>query len=116
MTSATTRTACPNGVGANGENYWDGIAVAAHEQVTAQRLWPDVIEVFDDKEGYSTGTAQTVKEFTGTYEYKWKLGLLSRMEYRHDWSDTPFFHTESGMTNAQSTASAAIIWVFTPKR
>lgn len=105
-----------NGVGASGENYWDGIAVAAHEQVTASTALSGRLEVFDDQEGYSTGAAQTLKEFTGTYEYKWKLGLLGRMEYRRDWSDTPFFHTESGMTNAQSTASAAIIWVFTPKR
>ena len=105
-----------NGAGVNGENYWDGVAVAAHEQMTGSMALAGRIEVFDDKEGYSTGTAQTVKEFTGTYEYKWKLGLLSRLEFRHDWSDTPFFHTESGMTNAQTTASAAIIWVFTPKR
>ncbi|MFZ0393457.1 MAG: porin [Terracidiphilus sp.] len=105
-----------NGAGVNGENYWDGVAVAAHEQMTSTMALAGRIEVFDDKEGYATGTAQTVKEFTGTYEYKWKLGLLSRLEFRHDWSDTPFFHTESGMTDAQTTASAAIIWVFTPKR
>jgi hypothetical protein len=105
-----------NGAGATGENYWDGVAIAAHEQLTSATALAGRIEVFDDQQGYATGAAQTVKEFTGTYEYKWKLGLVSRMEFRHDWSDTPFFHTESGTTNAQTTASAAIIWVFTPKR
>ena len=42
--------------------------------------------------GYSTGVAQEVKEFTGTYEYKWVEGMLMRVEYRCDWSDQNFFH------------------------
>jgi len=101
--------------GVNGENYWGGVAFAGHEQLTAATALTGRIEVFNDRQGYATGVAQTVKEFTGTYEYKWKLGLLSRAEFRHDWSDTPFFHTESHLANGQTTASAAIIWVFTPK-
>lgn len=105
-----------HGVGNDQQNYWDGVAFAAHEQLTGTMALAGRIEVFDDQQGYSTGTAQTVKEFTGTYEYKWKLGLLSRAEFRHDWSDAAPFHTGSGMTDAQTTASAAIIWVFTPKR
>lgn len=104
-----------NGQGVSGENYWDGIAVAAHEQITATTAIAGRLEVFDDQDGFATGAAQTVKEFTGTYEYKWKLGLISRAEFRHDWSDIPFFHTESGLSDGQTTASVGIIWVFTPK-
>jgi len=35
---------------------------------------------------FSTGTTQALKEFTATYEYKWLEGLLTRAEYRRDWS------------------------------
>jgi hypothetical protein len=73
-------------------------------------------ESLKDGEGFSTGTAQTLQEFTGTYEYKWKYGFLSRLEYRHDWSDQPSFHKENGMTDSQSTLSAGVILVITPKR
>lgn len=104
------------GTGINSQNYWDGVAVAAHEQLTGKTAIAGRLEYFDDQQGFSTGTPQTVKEFTGTYEYKWKLGVLSRLEYRRDWSDAPSFHTESGMTNAQSTLSAGVIVVIAPKR
>ena len=49
-------------------------------------------EYFTDPQGYETGTSQHLYEFTGTYEYKWAAGLLSRFEYRHDWSNMNFFH------------------------
>ena len=75
------------------------------------------IEFFKDAQGYSTGLAQNVKEFTGTYEYKLKFGLLTRVEYRHDWSDKPSFHKGSdGMTDNQNTVSAGMILIIAPKR
>jgi hypothetical protein len=104
------------GQGNSERNKWDGVAFAAHEQFTGKTALAGRIEVFDDQQGYSTGTAQTLKEFTGTYEYKMKYGLLSRLEYRHDWSDQPAFHKENGMTDSQSTVSAGLILVITPKR
>ncbi len=106
-----------HGVGNSNSNYWDGIAVAAHEQVTGATAFAGRIEFFDDQQGYMTGAAQTVKEFTGTYEYKWKVGLLSRLEYRRDWSDVNYFHDGSnGLTNAQSTMTAGLIVILAPKR
>ncbi|HWE86346.1 MAG TPA: porin [Terracidiphilus sp.] len=105
-----------HGVGASGENYWDGIAVAAHEQVTGATAFAGRLEVFDDQQGYSTGLPQTVKEFTGTYERKLKYGLISRAEFRRDWSDAKPFHTESHMVNSQTTATVGVILVLTPKR
>ncbi len=67
--------------------------------------------------GYSTGTAQKLQEFTGTYEYKWAEGLLTRAEYRRDWSDQPFFHKgDTNMVDAQSTVSVGFIAFFGPKR
>jgi hypothetical protein len=105
-----------HGVGMTGENYWDGMAIAAHEQVTANTAFAGRLEFFDDQQGYSTGVPQTVKEFTGTYERKLKLGLISRAEYRRDWSSAPYFHSESHMVDSQSTASVGVILVLAPKR
>jgi hypothetical protein len=73
-------------------DHLSGIAFAAHGSVSPNGSLTGRYEYFHDNEGYSTGTAQKLQEFTGTYEYKWAAGLLSRVEYRRDWSDQPFFH------------------------
>jgi hypothetical protein len=58
-----------------------------------------------------------MKEFTGTYEYKWAFGLLSRLEYRHDWSDEAVYHKGNlEMVKGQSTLTAALIAFFGPRR
>lgn len=104
------------GQGNDTNNIWNGVAFAAHEQLTAGNAVAGRIEVFDDHNGYQTGTAQTLKEFTGTYEYHLKYGLVSRLEYRHDWSDQSTFHKGNGMTDGQSTLTAGLIMILAPKR
>lgn len=103
------------GMGDNVNSHWQGVAVAAHEQITSKIAGALRAEIFNDAQGYSTGTPQTLKEFTGTYEYKWKHGLISRAEYRHDWSDTPSFHkSATQMVDQQSTLSIGMILVLQP--
>lgn len=98
-------------------NHWQGVAFALHSPVTATSALTGRYEYFKDPNGYSTGTAQTLQEFTGTYEYKWAEGLLTRVEYRRDWSDQPFFHKgDSNFVDAQSTVTMAFIAFFGPKR
>jgi Putative beta-barrel porin-2, OmpL-like. bbp2 len=97
--------------------HWQGIAFAARYQVTAKNALAGRYEYFDDNQGYETTVAQDVNEFTGTYEYKWLEGLLTRVEYRRDWSDVDFFHKgNTGLVKAQSTATVAFIAFFGPKR
>jgi hypothetical protein len=97
--------------------HWQGIAVAAREQVTPKAAVVGRFEYFDDNQGFSTGSAQELKEFTGTYEYKWLEGLLTRVEYRRDWSNVDFFHKgNTDMVDAQSTLTVAFIAFFGPKR
>jgi Putative beta-barrel porin-2, OmpL-like. bbp2 len=97
---------------------WYGIALAAHLGVTGKSSFTPRYEWFKDRDGFSTGTAQTLQEFTLTYEYKWVEGLLSRLEYRHDWSNADFFNR--GMTPAasknQDTLTIAFVGYFGPKR
>lgn len=98
-------------------DHWQGIAVAAHEQITGTSALAGRFEFFHDNNGYSTGIAQELKEFTGTYEYKWAEGLLARVEVRRDWSDEASFHKgNSSFVNAQTTATAGFIAFFGPKR
>lgn len=103
--------------GTNADTYrWQGIAFAARQQLTSTMAAAARIEYFADSDGYSTGVAQHVKEFTGTYEYKVPLGLLGRLEYRHDWSDQPFFHKgNTGMVDSQDTVTVGLVAIFAPK-
>lgn len=104
-------------MGDNVTNKWQGAAVAAHQQITSKFAGAGRIEVFDDHNGYSTGTPQIVKEFTGTGEYHWPLGLVARAEFRHDWSDTPYFHKGTdGLVDSQSTFTVGLIAILAPKR
>jgi hypothetical protein len=105
------------GLGDKNLNHWQGAAVAVHEQLTGTSALAGRFEFFHDMNGYQTGVAQEVKEFTGTYEYKWAEGLLTRVEYRRDWSDAPFFHKgNTNMVDAQSTATVGLVAFFGPKR
>jgi hypothetical protein len=103
--------------GTNGDtSKWGGIAFAARQQLTSTMAAAGRIEFFKDAQGYSTGVAQNVKEFTGTYEYKTVWGLLGRLEYRHDWSDQPYFHKgNTDMIDHQDTLTLGMIMVFAPK-
>ncbi|MGA7884778.1 MAG: porin [Acidobacteriaceae bacterium] len=97
--------------------HWSGVAFAAHEQLSGKVALTGRYEHFDDNSGFSTGTAQNVQEVTGTFEYKWLQGLLTRVEYRHDWSDVPFFHKgNTEQVDAQSTVTVSFIAFFGPKR
>jgi len=96
--------------------HWQGVAFAAHVAAGGTNSLTGRYEYFKDYQGV-TGQAQNLQEFTGTYEHKWAEGLLTRVEYRRDWSNLPFFHKgDTGIVDAQSTVSMAFIAFFGPKR
>lgn len=70
---------------------WTGVAAAARFAVSQHVAIAPRAEWFNDADGFSTGTAQKLKEVTLTGEYKLRPGLLARLEYRRDWSNQPFF-------------------------
>jgi hypothetical protein len=103
--------------GDNKLNSWQGVAFAAHGQTSAKQALTGRFEYFTDPDGFTTGTAQHLYEFTGTYEYKWLEGLLTRIEYRGDFSNVAFFHKDiAQMVDQQSTVTVAFIAFFGPKR
>lgn len=92
-----------------------GIAAAAHGALTGNSSLTARFEYMNDNEGFATGTIQDMKEFTGTYEYKWAAGLLSRIEYRHDWSNHAVYDKgDTEMVKGQSTLTVAFIAFFGP--
>ena len=98
-------------------NTWQGGAVAFHEQATGKTAFSGRYEYFDDANGYETGTAQQVQEFTATYEYKWVEGLLTRVEYRGDFSNVAVFHKDqASLVDQQQTLTIGFIAFFGPKR
>ncbi len=109
------------GASATGDNLlnrWQGAAFAARQQLTARTALAGRFEYYSDPQGYTTGKAQQVDEFTATGEYKWPRGLLARLEFRRDWSDIDFFargNTPSAV-KAQSTLTAGIVAFFGPNR
>lgn len=104
--------------------HWQGVAVSARGQVTANAALVGRYEHFYDNQGFMTGTGnskQHMDEFTATYEYKWLAGLLLRAEYRVDWSGNKIYNYGNDPSYApsktsQNTATIGMIAFFGPKR
>jgi hypothetical protein len=101
-----------------GAMEWWGIAGALHIQATGKIAFTPRVEYYNDHDGFTTGTPQHIKEITMTGEYKWAEGILSRFEYRRDWSDVPFFEAANtpNSTRNQDTLTLALVGFFGPKR
>jgi hypothetical protein len=76
---------------------WDAVGVSGKFQANQHNAFALRYERFMDHQGFITGYGSdlNLNSFTATYEYKWMQGLLSRLEYRRDWSDQPFFERGS---------------------
>jgi hypothetical protein len=101
-----------------GASVWAGVAVAARYAIGKKYAIASRLEYFDDRNGFSTGTAQHVEEFTLTGEYKMNGWLMSRLEFRNDWSDQPFFETNKpgGGSKTQPTVLLGLIAYVTPHK
>jgi hypothetical protein len=95
-----------------------GIAGAAKFQLTKKLYVSPRTEVLNDPDGGSTGTAQCVKEFTLTGGYAFESRLLGFLEYRHDWSNQPFFNrgNEPGSWKNQPTLLFGMVALIRPKQ
>jgi len=102
--------------GAADQRFW-GVAGAGHYAFTKKISFSPRLELYNDEDGFITGTRQQLKEVTLTGEYIWHPGLLSRLEYRCDWSNQPFFDrgSERASAKSQNTFSLSFIAFFGPK-
>ncbi len=96
----------------------DGGAAYAHYQWTPHNAFAARTEYLSDRGGLFSGTTQALKEFTGTYEYKVAEGLLTRLEYRRDWSNRPFFLTNKPgvLSSNQDTLTVGMVWWYGGKQ
>jgi hypothetical protein len=101
-----------------GRQNWTGFAAAARYQLTNRFAIAPRAEIFDDMDGFSTGVKQTLKEVTVTGEMKIRNGLVSRLEFRRDNSDKPFFDrgADIAIAKAQTTVTLGVIAFFGPKK
>ncbi len=106
-----------NHIDKGSDNFW-GTSFATKFQLNDSWAISPRYDYYSDKDGWATGTNQKLQEFTLTGEYKMKEGFLTRLEYRRDWSDRPFFDRGNGLANSksQSTITLGLIAFFGPKR
>lgn len=101
-------------------HHWQGIEAAAHAQVTGTQALSFRYGYFHDPQGGQTVTLLPnphFNEFTATYEYKWAAGLLTRVEYRGDFSNVQYFQKDANQTSdKQNTITIGFIAFFGPKR
>jgi hypothetical protein len=75
------------------------------------------VEWFDDPDGFMTGTAQSIKEFTVTGEVKLADNLLWRIEYRHDTSGVASFKKGAlDLSKNQNTIGFGLMYSFSTKQ
>jgi len=86
--------------------FW-GMGAAARFQLTKRIAFAPRLEYYSDKDGYWTALPQALKEFTATGEYKINDSFITRLEWRRDWSDQPYFMVDQ--TPAASTHQTMII-------
>jgi hypothetical protein len=93
-------------------SHVDGGAAYARYQLTPKMALAGRTEYLSDRGGLFSGTTQALKEFTGTYEYKFGEGFLTRVEYRRDWSNVPFFLTNKPgvLSPNQPTLTVGMVW------
>ncbi len=88
---------------------WSGIAVYVNKRLSSRWRVSVRGESFDDRDGFVTGTPQTLKEVTVTFGYDPAADFELRLEGRYDTSNRPTFlyaHTDAatGRTIAEYSA------------
>ncbi len=99
--------------------YWTGLAGYARYQVTPRLAVAGRIEQFEDVPGEGGtglrlgGGYTKLSGTTATLEYTFlRSHLVSRLEYRHDHSNTAFFGSGNGPVREQDTVTASAAYKF----
>ena len=93
---------------------WYGVAASLRYQMDDNWAFAPRYEIFKDSDGFATGLAQTAQSFTLTAEYK-VSGLITRYEFRTDFSDEPFFTNGDQLEESQSAVIFGVIYTFSNK-
>lgn len=92
---------------------WQGLAGYLKIQATPWLAVVPRVEWFDDTDGFMTGTSQSIKDATITGEVRLMNGLLWRVEYRRDWSDSAVFSKKTGAAvDSQNTFGMGFLYSY----
>jgi hypothetical protein len=94
---------------------WQGVAGYGRYQANNWFALAPRWEFYSDPQGFTSGAAQDLKEFTITSEFKHKDGVIARLEYRYDYSDIPFYLKDNRFSTHQNTFTVGLIYAFTTK-
>jgi hypothetical protein len=99
-------------VGLPNPAWWTGVAGYMRYAIDGKHAIALRYEWFKDPMGFATLTSQQLKEFTATFEKKIAGSLITRFEYRHDYSTEPTFVKGNSPAGSQDTLAAGLIYVF----
>jgi Putative beta-barrel porin-2, OmpL-like. bbp2 len=99
------------------KGWWSGIAGFIKYAPNDKWAFATRGEWFKDHDGFSTGTAQTLSEFTFTLQRMLASKIISRLEFRRDMSDQNVFPYRSGPPDFgnmdhQNTVTVGLIYAF----
>ncbi|OFV96255.1 MAG: hypothetical protein A3F68_09520 [Acidobacteria bacterium RIFCSPLOWO2_12_FULL_54_10] len=94
--------------------HWSGVATYLRMQATPTIALTPRFEFYSDPMGFTTGTRQFMKEFTLTPEFTISENLVTRFEWRADWSTEPTFTVgdPSDDPSVQNTLGVGLILKF----
>ena len=93
--------------------YWTGFA--GYIKYAPNATWAVATrgEWFKDHNGFSTGTAQNVGEFTLTLQRMLASKIITRLDFRRDMSDQDVFPYRTGLfKDAQNTVTLGMVYAF----
>jgi hypothetical protein len=96
----------------------DGGAAYAQYQLTPRRALAVRTEYLSDPDALFSGGRQALKEVTGTYKTSLGNNFDVFLEYRHDWSNHPYFGTSNPASPSghQDTAGMGLVWWYGGKQ
>jgi hypothetical protein len=94
--------------------WWTGVAGYIKYAPNANWAIATRGEWFKDHNGFSTGTAQNVGEFTLTLQRMLASKIITRLEFRRDMSDQDVFPYRTGLfRDSQNTVTLGMVYAFT---
>ena len=93
---------------------WSGLA--GYVRYAPNDRWAFALrgEYFDDNQGWTTGTAQELSEFTATIQRTLSSKIMSRLEFRRDMTDSQTFLRGPANTGVggQNTVAMGLVYAF----
>jgi hypothetical protein len=89
-----------------------------HRQLTSALALNGRFEYLADRGGLFSGINQDLKDVTVTGVYQFVDGFQTRLEYRRDFSNVPFFLTNNPLllSGSQNTLTLGMLWWFSGKQ